>query len=172
MTGALYLFAAFLIGAGGATQTAMLGAIGKERGSLEASWISMLSTAIGLALVLAIRGSRGHIDLPSPFHRTEVWVAMFVLTGLLLTLSMRGIAPQFAIVGLFGLAFIAGAAFLIPEIGISGFVVGATAGTLIAGLTLDHTGAFGIDVREVSLLRVSGVALALAGAVIVVSGDS
>jgi transporter family-2 protein len=127
----------------------------------------MLSTAIGLALMLTVRGSRGQIDLSAPLHRTEVWVAMFALTAVLLTLSMRGIAPGFAIVGLFGLAFIAGAAFLIPEIGVSGFVVGATAGTLIAALTLDHTGAFGIDVREVSLLRVSGVALALVGAVIV-----
>lgn len=162
-----YLFAAFLIGAGGATQTAMLGSIGKDRGSFEASWISMLSTAVGLGVLLLIRGTRDDIDLPSPLHRTEVWIAVIVITALLLGLSMRGIAPGFAVVGLFGLAFIVGAAILIPEIGVSGFVVGATVGTLVAGLALDHSGAFGIDTRPVTLIRVAGVALALTGAILV-----
>lgn len=167
MTQALYLFAAFLIGAGGATQTAMLGSIGKERGSFEASWISMLSTAVGLGVLLVVRSNRDGVDLPSPLHRIEVWIAVIAVTAVLLGLSMRGIAPGFAIVGLFGLAFIVGAAILIPEIGVSGFVVGATVGTLVAGLALDHSGAFGIDVRPVTLVRVAGVGLALAGAMLV-----
>ena len=163
----VYLFAAFLIGAGGATQTAMLGSIGKERGSLEASWISMLSTAAGLAVLLVVRSQRGQTDLPAPLHRIEAWLLVAAVVGLLLAFSMRGIAPPFAVVGLFGLAFVAGAAFLIPEIGVSGFVVGATVGTLIAGLGLDHTGAFGIDVRSITLVRVAGVGLALMGAILV-----
>lgn len=166
MTQMLYLFAAFLIGAGGATQTAMLGSIGKDRGSFEASWISMLSTAVGLGVLLLVR-SRNEIDLPAPLHRTEAWIAVIAVTAILLALSMRGIAPGFAIVGLFGLAFVVGAAILIPEIGVSGFVVGATVGTLLAGLGLDHSGAFGIDVRSISLIRVTGVGLALVGAILV-----
>lgn len=167
----LYLFAAFLIGAGGATQTAMLGSIGKDRGSFEASWISMLSTAVGLGVLLLIHSNREGVNLPSPLHRTEVWVGVIVVTAVLLGLSMRGVAPGFAIVGLFGLAFIVGAAILIPEIGVSGFVVGATVGTLVAGLGLDHTGAFGIDVRSITLVRVTGVGLALIGAVLVQVSD-
>jgi len=171
MTQAAYLFAAFLIGAGGATQTAMLGFIGKERGSLEASWISMLSTAAGLAILLVVRSQRGQTDLPAPLHRIEAWIVVAAIVSVVLAFSMRGIAPQFAIVGLFGLAFVAGAAFLIPQIGVSGFVVGATVGTLIAGLVLDHTGSFGIDVRPVTLVRVAGVGLALVGAIVVQASD-
>ena len=167
MTQALYLLAAFAIGAGGATQTAMLGSIGKDRGSFEASWISLLGTAVGLGVLLLLRATRETVDLPSPLHRTEAWIAVIAIAALLLALSMRGIAPGFAIVGLFGLAFVVGAAVLIPEIGVSGFVVGATVGTLTAGLLLDHNGAFGIDVRPVTLVRLARVTLALAGAVLV-----
>lgn len=167
MTQALYLLAAFLIGAGGATQTAMLGSIGRERGSFEASWISLLGTAVGLGVLLLARGLRHEIDLPAPLHRVEVWIAVAALTALLLVLSMRGIAPGFAIVGLFGLAFVVGAAILIPKIGVSGFVVGATAGTLLAGLALDHAGSFGIEVRPITLVRMLGVGLALVGAFLV-----
>ena len=167
MTQAIYMFAAFLIGAGGATQTAMLGSIGKDRGSFEASWISLLGTAVGLGLLLVVRGLRDEVDLPAPLHRFEVWLVVAVLTAALLVLSMRGIAPGFAIVGLFGLAFVVGAAILIPEIGVSGFVVGATAGTLLAGLTLDHSGAFGVDVRPITLVRSLGAGLALVGALLV-----
>jgi transporter family-2 protein len=167
MNQAIYLFAAFLIGVGGATQTAMLGSISKDRGSFEAAWISMIGTAVGLAVLLLVRGLRDEVDLPAPLDRTEVWVGVIVLTALLLTLSMRGIAPGFAIVGLFGLAFVVGAAILIPEIGVSGFVVGATAGTLLAGLALDHSGSFGADVRPITLVRSLGVGLALVGAFLV-----
>ena len=58
MTNAFYILAAFLIGAGGATQTAMLGTIGRDRGSFEASWISLLSTLVGLGALLLARGFR------------------------------------------------------------------------------------------------------------------
>ena len=71
------------------------------------------------------------------------------------------------IVGLFGLAFIVGAAILIPEIGVSGFVVTYTAGTLLASLFLDHSGAFGVDVRSVTLMRGLGDGLALLGVLLV-----
>jgi len=163
----IYMIAAFLIGVGGATQTAMLGFLAKERGPFEAAWISLLGTTAGLGALLLARSFRGEVVLPTPFHRTEVWIGTILLAVLLLVLSVRGIAPGFMIVGLFGLAFIVGAAILIPEIGVSGFVVTYTAGTLLASLFLDHSGAFGVDVRSVTLMRGLGVGLALLGVLLV-----
>ena len=92
---------------------------------------------------------------------------MIALAVVLLVLSMRGIAPGYAVVGLFGLAFVVGAAILIPEIGVGQFAVAATAGTLLAGVALDHGGAFGIDVRPLTAVRLAGVSLALIGALLV-----
>jgi transporter family-2 protein len=60
-----------------------------------------------------------------------------------------------------------GAAILIPRIGVAQFAIGLTAGVLIASLTLDHTGAFGNEVRAVSAVRVAGAGLALVGAFLV-----
>lgn len=167
MTHTIYVFLAFLIGAGSATQTAMLGSIGKDRGALEAAWISMIGTAVGLGVLLLARGFRGELDLPAPLQRVEFWGLTVVVAAGLLTLSIRGTAPGYAIVGLFGLALIVGAALLIPEIGVAQFAIGLTAGTLLGSLVLDHAGTFGADVRPVTLVRVAGVGLALVGAVLV-----
>jgi uncharacterized membrane protein YdcZ (DUF606 family) len=167
LTHTLYVLAAFLIGAGSATQTAMLGSIGKDRGPFEAAWISFIGTAVGLSLLLAARGVRDDVDLPAPLSRVEFWLAAAALTALLLALSIRGTDPGYGVVGLFGLALIVGAAILIPRIGVAQFAIGLTAGVLIASLTLDHTGAFGNEVRAVSAVRVAGAGLALVGAFLV-----
>lgn len=163
----MYVFLAFMIGAGSATQTAMLGSIGKERGALEAAWTSFIGTAIGLGLFLLVRGLRTDIGLPAPLHRIDFWLIATALAAVLLAISMRGIAPGYALVGLFGLALIVGAAVLIPEIGVAQFAIGLTAGSLLGSLGLDHLGAFGADVRPVTMMRLAGVGLALAGAALV-----
>lgn len=167
MTHTLYVFLAFLIGAGSATQTAMLGSIGKDRGAFEAAWISLIGTAAGLGILLFARGVRGELDLPAPLHRIEFWGVAILFATLLLTLSIRGTAPTYAVVGLFGLALIVGAALLIPEIGVAQFAIGLTAGTLLGSLALDHAGAFGADVRPITFVRVAAVSLAVVGALLV-----
>ena len=40
-------------------------------------------------------------------------------------------------------------------------------GQLFAGMFLDHTGSFGLAVREISLGRVTGAVLLLAGALLI-----
>ena len=121
---------------------------------------------VGLGAFLLIRGVGDDLDLPAPLQRAEFWLATTALAAVLLALSMRGLAPGYAVAGLFGLALI-GAAILIPRIGVAQFAIGLTAGSLVGSLALDHTGAFGAEIRPVTLMRLAGVGLALTGALLV-----
>ena len=66
--------------------------------------------------------------------------------------------------GLYGAVFVALAAFAAPRLGVTFFLMMAIAGQLAMALFLDKTGAFGLDVQPISLQRVGGVLLVLAGA--------
>ena len=163
---------ALAIGAGGAAQLAMLGAMGRERGGTEAAWVSLLGSIVGLTLVLTLRALRGDaIELPAPLDRASVQAVVAVVAVLGLALSVRGIDPYFAATGLFGTFYIVGAAVLVPEIGAALFFGAVTASTLSAALALDHFGAFGAEVQEFSVLRVAGVVVLLAGVVLVRAGS-
>lgn len=171
MTQALPILVAMLIGLGGATQTSMLGSLGRERGGTEAAWISLLGSVIGIATVLAIRTARGDApNLPAPLDRLPVQVLLVILVGGVLAFSLRELPPYFAVTGVFGTAFIVGAAVLVPTIGVALFIGAVTAGTLIGALTMDHLGAFGAEPQQVTLVRVAGVGMLLAGVVVVRSG--
>ena len=50
----LYLLLSMLVGVGMATQLSMLGAMGRDRGPFEGAWLSLIGSATGLALVLAV----------------------------------------------------------------------------------------------------------------------
>lgn len=173
MTQVVPLALALVIGFGGAVQTSMLAAVGRERGAPEASWQSILATLLGIALILAFRAVRGDPPLlPAPLDRAAVHLVVAVLAGAGLLLTARGLEPYFIVIGFFGLAFIVGAATLAPKLGIALFVSSVIAGQLLGALVLDQFGAFGGDVRHVDGLRVAGVAVLLLGVVLVRGGGS
>ena len=67
MNNSIYVLLSVAVGIGAATQLAMLGAMGRERGAYEATWISIVGTIGGLAIVLVIRSFRGDApNLPAP----------------------------------------------------------------------------------------------------------
>jgi uncharacterized membrane protein YdcZ (DUF606 family) len=169
MSAVLPLIAAFAIGLGSALQTAMLGSLGRTRGSAEATWVSLLGTACALALILAARALRGDApQLAAPFDRAAVYLAAAILTAVAMFVVVRGdVAPHYVVTGLFGLAFIFGAAALAPRIGVALFLSAAIAGQLIGALALDHIGAFGAQVYAVNATRLLGAGLLLAGVVLV-----
>jgi transporter family-2 protein len=171
MTQALQILAAMLIGLGGATQTSMLGALGRERGGTEGAWISLLGSVMGITIVLALRAARGDTpNLPSPFDRVPLQVVLASIVVVALVASLRGLPPYFAVTGLFGTAFIVGAGLLVPSLGVALFFGAVTAGTLVGAVGMDHVGAFGAAPHHVSALRVLGVSMLLAGVVVVRSG--
>lgn len=96
------------------------------------------------------------------------------LVALALAAAAHGARPDGAAVrglpwyawtgGLYGAVFVALAAFAAPRLGVTFFLMMAIAGQLAMALFLDKTGAFGLDVQAISLQRVGGVLLVLAGA--------
>ena len=73
--------------------------------------------------------------------------------------------------GAFGVCFISLALMLLPKLGASGFIALALAGQVIASL-LDHFGWFGLVEREMTVPRVSGAVLLMAGVVLIQFGGT
>ncbi len=167
----LYLAVALLIGLGSAVQVGMLANIGRLRGPMEATWISLLATLGGVGLIFAIRSLRAdRPELPSPFDNLFVFGAIGIGAGIALGVSLRGLSPYLAITGLFGFSYLMAAGILVPRIGIALFVSAVTAGTLLGSVALDHVGAFGADVHRLSFLKLLGVMVLFAGVALVRSG--
>jgi len=168
MTQAFPLALALLIGGGAAVQTAMLSAIGRQRGPAEAGWQSILATVVGVAVILAVRSLRGDSPaLPSPLDRAPVQLGVAAIAAAALVLTVRGLEPYYIIVGFFGLAFIVGAAALTPKLGIALFLSATIAGQLVGALVLDQIGAFGNPVHTLTATRAAGIGALLVGVVLV-----
>ncbi len=76
--------------------------------------------------------------------------------------------PWYAWVGgLYGAVFVGAAAFAAPRIGLASLVTIGIAGQIAAALWLDHYGALGLPREPISLGRIIGVLLVLAGVVLV-----
>ena len=171
MTQFLYVLMAMGVGVGSAVQVGMVGQMGRLRGPEEASWVSVLGTVTGMALLFTVQSMRHDAPhLPSPFDTLAPFVAIAVLAGGALLIGLRGIDLYFGLAGVFGLLYLVGASFLAPRVGIALFVGGVTAGTLIASVGLDHVGAFGGVVQRISVVRVVGLVALMGGVVLIRSG--
>jgi transporter family-2 protein len=69
--------------------------------------------------------------------------------------------------GLYGAVFVSIAVFAVPRLGVTFFLTVSIAGQLATALLLDRFGAFGVPRVEVSVPRLLGIALVLAGALLV-----
>ncbi len=168
MTSALYIVTAVLVGLGSAAQGGMLASIGREKTAFEAAWISIWATIAGLALVLVIRSLRGDSPLlPAPLDRLEVQALVAIAAGALVVLSLGELDLYMGLTGLFGLAIIVSLAVFIPRLGATLFFSAFTAGILVGGVALDHFGAFGGDVSEITIAKIVGVVVLMSGVVIV-----
>ena len=168
MTSTLYLSLAILVGVGAATQSALLAAIGRDKGPYEATWINMLAAIGGLSLLFVLRALCGRAPLlTAPFHLPVTVAVVAALTGVALAISVRGLNPAFAITGLFAIAYLLGISYGAPKIGIALFVAGVTVGQLAGALAYDHVGAFGLAVHPASIMRVAGLGVVLSGTLII-----
>ncbi len=133
--------------------------VGGSLVALQAPTNAMLSRAVG-----------------SPVNAALVSFAIgtVALVAVALALGVRPAAgevralPWYAWTGgLYGAVFVAVAAFAAPRMGVTYFLMVAIAGQLVMALFLDRLGAFGIPRVEISVTRVVGVLLVLAGAFLV-----
>jgi bacterial/archaeal transporter family-2 protein len=69
--------------------------------------------------------------------------------------------------GLLGAAYVTFVIILTPKLGTAATMALIVAGQLLAGLLLDRVGAFDMVVRELTLGRISGAVLLLAGALLI-----
>lgn len=108
---------------------------------------SLVSFAVGtLALLVVIVATR--VPLP--------------------TVAMASAAPWWSwLGGTLGAFFVAVTVILAFKLGATGLMAWIIAGQLVASVLLDHTGAIGFAVREISWQRLLGVALLMGGAVLV-----
>lgn len=162
------LLIAFAIGIASATQIAMVGALSRQRGIPEATWISMLATITGIALVIGVRAWRGETPaLPSPITPAGLFLVVSGIAAVLLVLSLRGLAPYYGITGLFAVAFLLGTAAVVPKIGVALFFIVNASGSLLGAVIFDHIGAFGAVPNPVTPMRLIGFVVVLAGILVV-----
>ena len=148
-------------------------------------WAGLLLLAIVAGAVVpfqsAINANLGR-GLGHPLWATLASLLVSIVVLLPILLSLRLPLPSLAFIskaplwmwagGAFGVCFISLALMLLPKLGASGFLALALAGQVMASLALDHYGLFGLVERHMTLPRVLGALLLMAGVVLIQFGDS
>lgn len=81
--------------------------------------------------------------------------------------AVRGLPWWAWVGGLYGAVFVVAAAWGVPRLGVALTITLMVAGQLLIGLILDHFGAMGVPRAPLSLGRVAGVGLVIAGVLMV-----
>jgi transporter family-2 protein len=113
-----------------------------------------------------------------PFAASFVSFAAGAILLAVVTLAAAGVtqttvawsAPPpwlFVAGGVLGSIYVTSTIVLTPQIGAAAVMGLAVAGQLIAGLVVDRTGFMGMAVREVSIGRIAGAVLLVAGAMMI-----
>lgn len=140
----IYLAIAVLIGVAFACQPAINSVAAKALGS---PWPA---TVVSVAITLA--GS----------------IAVMIATRTTPTMDMMGGLPWWIVIGgIIGVLVVGGGVAIVPVTGVALFFVCLIAGQLLGSVFLDHLGAFGLPVREVSLARLAGICLTFVGVFLV-----
>jgi transporter family-2 protein len=148
-------------------------------------WAGLLLLAIVAGAVVpfqsAINANLGR-GLGHPLWATLASLLVSIVVLLPILLSLRLPLPSLAFIskaplwmwagGAFGVCFISLALMLLPKLGASGFLALALAGQVMASLALDHYGLFGLVERHMTLPRVLGALLLMAGVVLIQFGNS
>ena len=82
--------------------------------------------------------------------------------------GVREIAPYYLIGGLLGAVYVTTALVMVRTIGVGGVTAATIAGQLVLAMVLDRLGAFGLEERPLSVQRILGIALLVAGTILVV----
>ena len=146
MTGLFWPLLGILAGAFVAIQAPINAELARGLGlPVAAAAVSFLAGALALAVATAAMTSLQGMQLdwraPSPW--------LFVAGGVL------------------GAAFVTSGIVLIPRMGAAATMAFIVSGQLLAGMLLDRVGYLGMAVREITLGRVAGAIMLLAGALLI-----
>jgi bacterial/archaeal transporter family-2 protein len=113
----------------------------------SAAWSGFMSYLLGVICMVALAVV---LQDPLPSVATASRVPWFAWTG-----------------GMFGAIFIGLAIFLIPQLGAATFFALLIAGQMLGSMVFDHFGVLGVPVHPISLIRIAGAALLVAGVVLI-----
>lgn len=142
-----------------------------------------LASAVVLGVLLAMQPLMNAVlarAIGSPYGAASISILVAFLAALaMIAITGRGDTSRAALAsvpwwiylaGLAGTAFVAGGVVIAPVTGALLFFLCVIAGQLLGATLADHIGAFGLDIRPASLPRLAGIALVLAGVVLVRTG--
>jgi transporter family-2 protein len=127
-----------------ALQAPINAGLGKATGSLPAAFVSFLVGTIALGAIVVLSGKAG--GLSSTFD-----VSWYYLLG-----------------GFLGALYVTNALVAVSAIGAGGVAAATIAGQLTASVAIDRLGLFGLDQVALGPERLIGVALLIAGTVLVI----
>lgn len=81
--------------------------------------------------------------------------------------AMRALPAWAWLGGLYGAVFVVAAAYAVPRLGVATTITLIVAGQLLLSLMLDHFGALGVPRQPMTLSRLAGVGLVIAGVLLV-----
>jgi len=148
MTGLVYMLAACGIGILFAFQPPLNAILSQALGSAFGATAISVFVAFACALAMLAATARGNLNLTG-LATVPWWV------------YLAGVA---------GVLYVASGVIIAPVTGALLFFVCIVTGQLLGAMVLDHFGAFGLKVREISLLRLGGFALVMTGAFMVHRG--
>lgn len=135
------LFAALLAGAAVPFQAGANATLGRLLG--HPLWATLVSLGISLVLVIPVMlASKVPVPMVGALLKGPWWIW---------------------IGGVGGVIYITAALLLSPKVGAASFIVAVIAGQMATSLIIDHFGLMGFTARPVSLARVAGLLLIVAG---------
>lgn len=115
--------------------------------------------------------------LQQPIHATVLSFAVGLVAMLVISLLLRQPPPSLArlaaappwafLAGVFGATYVACSIVLTPKLGVMTLTAAILAGQLIAAVILDHFGWLGVPLNPVTPSRLLGVALLVAGVILI-----
>src|SRR5260370_30617600 len=159
---------AMLMGACFGMQVSMLSAMARVRGPFEATWLSLVATVAGFAVVMTARTvGDGDVVLPAPFRRPIPFAVIAAIGVVGVAVVVRGLPWYFLFTGLLAIPLLVSAGYLGPRLGVGLYLSSVIAGQLICSVVLDHIGAFGIPVHRVGASRLVGIGALVAGVALI-----
>ncbi|MEO3998038.1 DMT family transporter [Mesorhizobium sp. CAU 1732] len=114
--------------------------------------------------------------LGHPLWATMISLAVSAICVLPIMLALRVSGPSFAglasqprwiwVGGVVGVIYITAALMLAPRLGAAGFMTAVIAGQVLASLAIDYFGLVGFEVRSLTIPRLIGAAVVVAGVLV------
>jgi transporter family-2 protein len=138
----------------------------------------LLTVAAGASIVFQqVLNTNLRFELNSAIWSGVVSYAVGLACMVLIAIALRDPIPSAAVAGripwwawsggLFGAVFIGLAVVLVPQLGAATFIALLVTGQMLASVAFDHYGVMGLAQRSVDVPRLIGVALLIAGVVLI-----